>query len=122
LPAADIPRVLGGKACKNPLFDTFRRAVQNVTHGSQGLRMEANLQSHGETHNIIGILRENNRKEFLLDGAPYTISRLLTNYVPKLTVRFARSLSYGRVIFNSLRGRGAMLPYLRISIYWLGKL
>ena len=49
-----------------------RPDVQNVTHGSQGLRMEANLQSQGETHNIIGILRENNRKEFLLDGAPYT--------------------------------------------------
>ncbi len=48
-----------------------RPDAQNATHGTQGLRIEANLQNHGEKHNIIGILRENNRKEFLLDGAPY---------------------------------------------------
>jgi DNA replication and repair protein RecF len=45
---------------------------QNVTHGMQGLRVVANLQNGGENHQLVCIIRENNRKELQLDGVAYT--------------------------------------------------
>ena len=45
---------------------------QNVTHGMQGLRIEANLENIGENYNVVCIIRENNRKELQLNGATYS--------------------------------------------------
>jgi DNA replication and repair protein RecF len=45
---------------------------QNVTHGLQGLRIDAAIENNGEPFNMVCILRENNRKELQLNGVPYT--------------------------------------------------
>lgn len=49
-----------------------RPDAQNVTHGLQGLRIEGNLVKSGEQVNLVGIVRENNKKEFLHNGVAYT--------------------------------------------------
>jgi len=45
---------------------------QNVTHGMLGLRIEASLQQDAAGIKLVCILRENNRKEFSLNGVAYT--------------------------------------------------
>lgn len=50
----------------------FSRADQtNVHHGLQGLRLVGNYEMNGEAHELICIMRENNRKELNLNGEPY---------------------------------------------------
>lgn len=49
-----------------------RPDAQNVTHGLQGLRIEGNLTKNGEQVQLVSIVRENNKKEFLHNGVAYT--------------------------------------------------
>lgn len=44
---------------------------QSVAHGHQGMRIEGAFELQNENHKLVCILRENNRKEFLLNGEPY---------------------------------------------------
>lgn len=50
----------------------FSRAdTSNVHHGMMGLRLEGNYQLHDSDHNLVFILRENNRKELTLNEETY---------------------------------------------------
>ncbi len=44
---------------------------QNVFHGMQGMRIEGNYELENEPKNLVCILRENNRKELILDDEVY---------------------------------------------------
>ncbi len=44
----------------------------NTKHGSQGFRIEGHFTLNGEEEKAVCILRENGRKEFLLDDVAYT--------------------------------------------------
>ncbi len=44
---------------------------QNVHHGLQGMRIEGNYELENEPHNLVCILRENNRKELVLNEEVY---------------------------------------------------
>ena len=44
---------------------------QNVHHGAQGFRIEGRFESHGKEEQVVCILRETGKKEFMLDGALY---------------------------------------------------
>ena len=48
-----------------------RPDVQNVHHGLQGLRLEGKATKHEDQFELVCILRENNRKEFLVNGEEY---------------------------------------------------
>lgn len=48
-----------------------RPDAQNVTHGLQGMRIEGHLTNNGEPVKLVSIIRENNKKEFLHNDAPY---------------------------------------------------
>lgn len=45
--------------------------LQSVTDGEQGFRIEGNFTLRGAAHVLICVLRENGKKEFLLDGEAY---------------------------------------------------
>ena len=45
---------------------------QNTHFGANGFRLEGNFTRQGQSENVISILRETGKKEFLLDGDPYT--------------------------------------------------
>lgn len=50
----------------------FTRTDSNlVHHGSQGMRIEGNFNRNGEKENIVGIIRENGKKELLRNGEEY---------------------------------------------------
>lgn len=44
---------------------------QSVSHGAQGMRIEGQFSIEDTTYNTVCILRENNRKEFLVNDEPY---------------------------------------------------
>ncbi len=48
-----------------------RNDGQNVHHGMAGLRLQGQFLLNDEPHEIVSILRENNRKEFSLNGEEY---------------------------------------------------
>lgn len=48
-----------------------RTDQQSVTHGSQGMRIEGEFLLEEQVHKIVCILRESNKKEFLIDSEPY---------------------------------------------------
>lgn len=48
-----------------------RSDAQLVLSGAQGFRVEGNFERNGQQHQLVGILRENGRKEFYLDGEQY---------------------------------------------------
>ena len=45
---------------------------QNTHFGANGFRLEGNFLREGRTENVVSILRETGKKEFLLDGDAYT--------------------------------------------------
>lgn len=49
-----------------------RPDIQNITHGMQGMRIEGSLQYNDGQVNLVCIIRENGRKEFLLDNVAYS--------------------------------------------------
>lgn len=49
-----------------------RTDTQNVKQGYAGFRLEALLEKNGQAEKLVCILRENGRKEFLVNGEPYT--------------------------------------------------
>ena len=49
----------------------YRPDNQNVHHGLQGLRIEGNYTLNNDPHQLVCILRENNKKEFLVNGEEY---------------------------------------------------
>src|SRR4051794_12132029 len=50
----------------------FSRTDSNIVHrGLQGMRIEGNFNRNGDTENIVGIIRENNKKEVLRNGEDY---------------------------------------------------
>ena len=48
-----------------------RSDATNVQNGSQGFRIEGNMDRQDKPYDIVCILRETGRKEFLLNGEPY---------------------------------------------------
>lgn len=44
---------------------------QSVSHGAQGMRIEGDVAVKDKHHRLVCILRENNRKEFLVNGEAY---------------------------------------------------
>ena len=50
---------------------TSRSDAQNVQEGNAGFRISGQLNMDGKQHTITCILRENNRKAFLVDDDPY---------------------------------------------------
>ncbi|ULQ57630.1 DNA replication and repair protein RecF [Flavihumibacter rivuli] len=44
--------------------------AQHVFQGAQGFRIEGQFSKQGTTHNIVAVLRENGKKEFIIDGQP----------------------------------------------------
>ncbi|HWB26095.1 MAG TPA: DNA replication and repair protein RecF [Chitinophagaceae bacterium] len=49
-----------------------RPDAQNITHGMQGMRIQGNMLYNGDEVKLVCIIRENNRKEFFMDGVAYT--------------------------------------------------
>lgn len=49
-----------------------RQDVLNTTHGEKGFRLEGRFQLYDHPEQAVCILRENGRKEFLLNGEAYT--------------------------------------------------
>jgi DNA replication and repair protein RecF len=50
----------------------FSRTDSNIVHhGLQGMRIEGNFSRNDETENIVGIIRENGKKEILRNGEEY---------------------------------------------------
>ena len=50
---------------------TSRSDAQNVQEGNAGFRISGQVDMNGDQHTITCILRENSRKEFLVDEEPY---------------------------------------------------
>jgi DNA replication and repair protein RecF len=48
-----------------------RSDVQNVQHNKEGYRIEGSFEKNGHRLRVVSILRENGKKEFLLDETPY---------------------------------------------------
>ncbi|HEX6913723.1 MAG TPA: DNA replication and repair protein RecF [Chitinophagaceae bacterium] len=48
-----------------------RPDVQNVTHGTQGMRIEGIFSVDRKEYDLVCIIRENNRKTFSVNGEPY---------------------------------------------------
>jgi DNA replication and repair protein RecF len=48
-----------------------KQDAQIVQHGKQGLRVEGCFEKDNKSNELIGILRENNRKEFWINGEAY---------------------------------------------------
>jgi DNA replication and repair protein RecF len=48
-----------------------RSDAQNVQHDKQGFRLEGNFDKNGQVLNVVSILRETGKKEFLADGQLY---------------------------------------------------
>ena len=48
-----------------------RPDTQNVHHGLQGFRLQGSLLKYEESHELICILRENNKKELMINGELY---------------------------------------------------
>jgi DNA replication and repair protein RecF len=48
-----------------------KQDAQVVQYGKQGLRVEGCFEKDKKSYNLVGILRENNRKEFRVDGEVY---------------------------------------------------
>ena len=58
-----------------------RTDAQNVHHGLQGLRIDGNYLLHNEAKQVVCILRETNKKEFLIEGEAYKkFSEHIGNY------------------------------------------
>jgi len=48
-----------------------RPDAQNVSHGAQGMRIEGHYRLNEQPQQLVCILRENNKKEFLANDEPY---------------------------------------------------